>query len=132
MLKRTLSSLLVIGLLASVGFAQSPKMPLPDMLPGDAAPEQVRAEVMAVHVLLCESVNDVAQILTKTGTLAKAIPVIMDLTGMQPAEIEGIEAAVCRSDVSTLSFEDLRYSNRQAVWLLDIHLTALNQVLSEQ
>ncbi|HRN17881.1 MAG: hypothetical protein ROY82_11335 [Truepera sp.] len=132
MLKRTLGSLLVIGLLASAAFAQAPKMPLPDKLPGDAAPEQVRAEVMAVHVLLCDSVNDVAQVLTKTGALAKAIPVIMDLTGMQPAEIEGIEAAVCRSDVSTLSFEDLRYSNRQAVWLLDIHLTALNQVLSAQ
>ncbi len=132
MLKRTIGSLLVIALLASVGFAQTPTMPLPAMLPGDAAPQEVRAEVMAVHVLLCESVNDVAQILTKTGALAQAIPIIMELTGMQPAEIEGVEAAVCRSDVSTLSFEDLRFSNRQAVWLLDIHLTALNQVLSAQ
>lgn len=132
MLKRTIASILLVGLLASVGLAQAPTMPPPDMLSAEATPQQVRAEVMAVHEIICNDIHNVAEILTKTGTLGKAIPIVIELTGMQPADIEGLEADVCRSDVSTLTFEELRFKNRQAVWLLDIHLVALNQVITAE
>lgn len=128
-MKRIFASLLLLGVLTGFGLAQTPAMPPPAALPADATPEQLRAEVLAVHDIVCGDVHHAAQILSRTGTLASAIPVVVELTGLQPAEIEGMEAEVCRSDLSALSFEELRASNRLAVWLLDVHLTAMDQVM---
>lgn len=127
---RILTTLLVLIALVGFAVAQTPQLARPEALPADAAPQQVRAEVMAVHDIICRDIGHAAQILTSTGTLAQAIPVVMELTGLEPAEIERIEAEVCRSDVSELSFEELRASNRQAVWLLDVHMAAMNAVLT--
>lgn len=132
MIKRSLWSLLIVGLLAGIGSAQTPLMPPPELLPGDASPEQVRAEVMAVHGIVCGDINYAAQILMHTGTLGEAIPYVVEITGLTHAEIDAFEKDVCQSDLSTLTFEELRYKNRQAVWLLDVHLTALKKVLTTQ
>ncbi len=129
--KSLISSLVFVGLSVGMGLAQTPQMPLPEVLSADASPEQVRDEVMAVHDIICGDINYAAQILTKTGTLANAIPVVVEMTGMQPAEIESMEAAVCRSDLSGMTFEELRANNRKAVWLLDVHLTALDKIIEQ-
>ncbi len=132
MIKRSLLSLLVLGMMAGIGFAQTPLMPPPEFLPGDATPEQVRAEVMAVHDILCGDINHAAQILMKTGTLGTAIPYVVEITGLTHAEVDAFEKDVCQSDLSTLTFEELRFKNRQAAWLLDVHMTAMNEVLTAQ
>lgn len=132
MVKRGLWSLLVVSIVASFGFAQTPLMPPPDMLPGDAGPEQVRAEVLAVHDIICGDIDHAAQILMATGTLGEAIPYVVEITGLTHAEVDALEREVCKSDLSTLSFEEVRFKNRQAVWLLDVHMAALKQVLTAQ
>lgn len=138
MLKRILRSLVVIGLLAGLGLAHNNnnnhhhKLPQPEVLTADATPEQLRTEVLAVHDILCADIEYAAQILTQTGTLAKAIPVVMEITGLQPFDIKMQEATVCASDISEMSFEELRANNRQAVWLLHVHITAMTEVITGQ
>lgn len=130
MFKKILSALLVIGVLVGVGFAQTPRLPPPDALPADATTEQLRAEALVVHETLCGDVHHAAQILTATGTLAQAMPVVVELTGLQVADMQAFEVEVCGGDLSGLSLEELRAKNRQAVWLLDVHLVAMSEVMA--
>lgn len=132
MIKRSLWTLLVVGVLAGFGFAQTPLMPPPELLPGNATPEQVRAEVMAVHDIICGDINHAAQILMQTGTLGEAIPYVVEITGLTHAEVDALEKDVCQGDLSTLTFEEVRFKNRQAVWLLDVHMAAMKEVLTAQ
>ncbi len=132
MFKRSFGAFLIAGILAGMAFAQTPLMPPPDMLPAQAEPQVVRAEVAAVQAIICNDIHLVAQVLQQTGTLGQAVPIVVEMTGMQPADIEATEAAVCRTDLSEVSFEELRYKNRQAVWLLDVHLAALSKVTAPQ
>lgn len=132
MIKRSVLLLVVLGILAGIGFAQEPLLPPPNLLPSDATAEQIHAEMVAVQGILCGDINNAAQILMKTGTLGAAIPHVVEITGLTHAEVDSLEKEVCQSDLSALSFEELRFKNRQAVWLLDVHMTAMKEVLGTQ
>lgn len=132
MLARRPTLLLTLGLLLAfgLGLAQPPILPQPDPVPAQPAPDQLHATLLEVRMSLCHDIDYAAQILTRTGTLGQAIPVVMEMTGLQPAAIEAQEAAVCGSDPSALTPEELRAGNRIAVWLIEVHLAAMDVVLT--
>ncbi len=111
---------------------QDLEMPLPVKLPTDANAAVVKAALLETHELLCADVGNAAQILMKTETLAKALPFIMDMTGMQPGEIEALEQATCKADLSNASVAEIRASNQNAAWLVDIHLAGIDLALSDE
>jgi hypothetical protein len=98
-------------------------------MPADPTPEVLRATIIEVRESLCRDVGFAAEILTDTGTLALAIPIVMESTGMQPAEIEGLERETCSGEYADVTLPELRAGNRVAVWLVEIHLAALAEVL---
>ena len=108
------------------------EMPLPTKLATNADSTAVRAALLDTHETLCEDVGNAAQILMKTETLAKALPFIMDMTGMQPGEIEALEQSTCKTDLSNASIPEIRQSNQIASWLVDLHLVGINQALSDE
>jgi hypothetical protein len=126
-----LAGLLIVSLMGGTILAQTLRYPEPSALPDQLGPEEIRAVLLEERELLCQNIEMAANILMKTGTLADAIPIVMEMTGMSPAEIEAREAAVCRTDPSDLTPEQLRADNRTGVWLVTIHLAALEQVLPE-
>lgn len=128
-MKRTSTWLFVAALLLGFALAQDPALRAPDPLPANPTPAQLHATILEVHDSLCRDIEYAASILTETGTLSQAIPVVIEITGMQPAEIEQMEAEVCRSDASEWSLEELRSANRKAVWLVEVHLAAMSEVL---
>ena len=130
MVKRLIGSLLFVGMVGA-GLAQTPKLPPPETLPANATPEQTRAEILAVQKILCKDIDHVGQVITKTGTIAKAVPIVVNMTGMQPADIEAMEAKICGGDPSALSLTELRANNRRLVWILDVHLLALGEVMGK-
>lgn len=118
-------------MLLSVGMAQSVTFPEPAAVPAQPAPEELRSILLEVQGSLCRDISFAAQILSKTGTLSTAIPIVVESTGLQPAEMDQREGAVCRSDTSTMTIEEIRANNRLAVWLLEVHLSAMSQVLPQ-
>jgi len=48
---------------------------------------------------------------------------------VQPAEIEGLERQNCSGECGDTTLPELRAGNRIAVWLVEIHLAALAEVL---
>ncbi len=129
-MKRMLAALLVLAMVAPAALAQSVAFPEPGPIPDQPSPEQLRAALLEVQGSLCRDIQYAAKILTETGTLARAIPIVVQSTGMQPGDIEQKEAAVCRGDSSSLTPVQLRANNRTAVWLLEIHLAAMSEVLT--
>lgn len=119
---------ITVGLAVGLASARAPQYPEPAPMAEQPSPDELRTAILEVQASLCSSIQFAAQTLMQTGTLAGAIPVVMELTGLQPAEIEIKEQAVCRSDPSTLTLEQLRANNRVAVWLLEVHMAALQQV----
>jgi len=128
MLRRWVTFTLALGLTAGFGLAQTPRFPEPAPMTAQPAPDELRTAILEVQASLCSSIQFAAQTLMQTGTLASAIPVVVEMTGLQPADIELKEQAVCKSDPSTLTLEQLRANNRVAVWLLEVHMAALQQV----
>ena len=128
-MKKLISTLFVLLALA-LASAQTPQMPLPEPLSLKPSPEEMRTALITTQTSLCRDINYAAAILTKTGTLGQAIPVVVELTGLQPAEIEAKEAEACRSDLSTVTLEDIRAKNQVAVWLLEVHMTAMDKVIT--
>ncbi len=128
MVRRILTFTLALGLIAGFGLAQAPQFPEPAPMAAQPSPDELRVAILEVQTSLCSSIQYAAQTLMQTGTLSGAIPVVIEMTGMQPAEIELKEQAVCKSDPSTLTLEQLRANNRVAVWLLEVHMAALQQV----
>lgn len=53
----------------------------------------------------------------------------MNMTGMEAAEIEPLEQVICNGDPSDLSLQELRAENRTAIWLVEAHLAAMEEVL---
>lgn len=130
-MKRFLSGLVVAAMLMSVAMAQSVTFPEPAAVPAQPTPEQLRSILLEVQGSLCRDINYAAQVLSKTGTLTKAIPLVVESAGLQPAEMEQRESAVCRSDTSAMTIEQIRANNRLAVWLLEVHMSAMSQVLPQ-
>jgi hypothetical protein len=128
MVRRILTITLVFGLTAGFGLAQAPQYSEPAPMAAQPSPDELRTAILEVQESLCSSIQFAAQTLMQTGTLASAIPVVMEMTGLQPADIELKEQAVCKSDPSTLTLEQLRANNRVVVWLLEVHMAALQQV----
>lgn len=124
-----LRRIVTAGLLLVLASAQAQSLPLPDPMPDDPTPEVLRATIIEVRESLCRDIGFAAEILTDTGTLALAIPIVMESTGMQPAEIEGLERETCSGEYADATLPELRAGNRVAVWLVDIHLAALAEVL---
>lgn len=117
------------GLLLALASAQAQTLPLPDPMPDEPSPEVLRATIVEVRESLCRDIGFAAEILTDTGTLALAIPIVMESTGMQPAEIEGLEREACSGEYGDATLPELRAGNRVAAWLVEIHLAALAEVL---
>ncbi|MCA9838874.1 MAG: hypothetical protein KC422_18300 [Trueperaceae bacterium] len=129
-MKKLFGTLMVVLGLMFVS-AQTPQLPLPQALPADPSTEEMRSALIASQGSLCQGIDYAANILTKTGTLGQAIPVVMDMTGLQPADIEAKEAEACRSDLSELTLEQLRANNQIAVWLLEVHMSAMDKVIAQ-
>lgn len=128
-MKKLISTLFVLLALA-LASAQTPQLPLPEPLPLKPSPEEMRTALINTQTSLCRDINYAAAILTKTGTLGQAIPVVVEMTGLQPAEIEAKEAEACRSDLSAVTLEEIRAKNQVAVWLLEVHMTAMDKVIT--
>lgn len=120
------------SLLLVLATTQAQTLPLPDPIPADATPEALRATTIEVRESLCRDIGFAAQILTDTGTLSTAIPIVMESTGLQPAEIERLERETCAGEYDDATLPELRAGNRVAVWLVEIHLAALAQVVAAQ
>lgn len=131
-MKRILVTLIALLMVVSAAMAQSVAFPEPGPIPDQPSLEELRAALLEVQGSLCHSIAYAAKILTQTGTLASAIPIVVESTGLQPGDIEQKEAAVCRSDTSGLTPVQLRANNRTAVWLLEIHMAAMSEVLPAQ
>lgn len=128
-MRKILSTLAVLLSLTFIA-AQTPQLPLPEVLPLEPSPEQMRTALIETQASLCRDINYAAAILTRTGTLGQAIPIVMEMTGLQPAEIEAKEAEACRSDLSTLTLEEIRAKNQLAVWLIEVHMAAMDKVIT--
>lgn len=128
-LKRHIRWIAVAGLLLGLAATHAQRLPMPETVPSEATPEQLHATAIQVRESLCRDVGFAAQILTDTGTLQAAIPIVMESTGMQPAEIEDLERQTCSGDYGDATLPELRAGNRIAVWLVEIHLAALAEVL---
>lgn len=120
---------LVAGVLFGFAVAQEPTMPPPDAIPANAAEDRLHEEAVAVHDSLCRDIAHAAQILSDTGTLGQAVPIVMNMTGLEAAEIESQEQAICNGDPSALTLPELRAENRTAIWLVEVHLAAMEEVL---
>ncbi len=128
-MKKILSTLIVLLSLTFIS-AQTPQLPLPETLPLEPSAEQMRSALIETQASLCRDIKYAASVLTKTGTLANAIPVVMEMTGLQPADIEAKEAEACRSDLSTMTLEEIRAKNQIAVWLTEVHMAAMDKVIT--
>ena len=132
MLNRTLVLLPALLLAAVLGQEQAPPLPEPPPVPAQMSPEATRELILEANASLCRSIQHAAQILMDTGALPQAIPVVGELTGLGPADLEMRETAACRSDLSNSPLEEVRALNRTAVWLVEVHLAAMDEVLPAQ
>jgi len=128
-LKHHVRCIAIAGLLLGLAATHAQRLPIPEPVPSEATPDELRATTTEVRESLCRDVELAAQILTDTGTLQAAIPIVMESTGMQAAEIEELERQTCSGDYGDATLPELRAGNRIAVWLVEIHLAALAEVL---
>ena len=111
--------------------ARTVTMPEPTAIMPDPTPAQLRAILLDVQGGLCRDIGRAAQVLIRTGMLTQAMPLIIESTGLQPAGLQQRESAVCRSDTSTMTVDQIHANNSMAVWLLGVQMAAISQVLPQ-
>lgn len=111
--------------------ARSVTLPEPVAITAHPTSEQLRAILLDVQGSLCRDISRAAQVLIKTGMLTQAMPLVIEATGLQPAEMQQRESAVCRRDTSTMTIEQIHANNSMAVWLLGVQVSAMSQVLPQ-